>query len=294
MTWKTWENSVQVHREVRWEPLLFTVEFLRDSGAGSTKNLWKQCKEDAKVGRIGWTLCEEKLWLQPPPSSRLLCDCLPPPTEGWRLVFWGEQSRQLLFSGTPAPRGQTPTPARRWGDCARWVLRTQLLPTLSNRSLVPVLTVSQDGGSHGSLSLHCISHCNLSFLMNPTTRIHKEKYTKSNYLRILKTTHTHPPNKQTANWGSQHLTKDKGSGCQFSICSFFLCPTGEPNQDTVQRAQWGNTLRQNCLSGQKTGRGVPLSWGAQGNFPVPSHTHTFLSLLYPKGTHAELSDDAGS
>lgn len=97
---------------------------------------------------------------------------------------------------------------------------------------------------------------------------------KSDCLRIFeKHTHTH----KQANWGSQHLTEDQGSGCEFSICSFLLCPTGESNQDTVRHAQRGSTGRENCLSNQKTGRGLPLGIGAQGNSPVVSHTLTSFS-----------------
>lgn len=126
------------------------------------------------------------------------------------------------------------------------------------------------------------AHCSLSLPLNhnwnPWEKYKKKKQLFENSGK--KTTHTHRQIGEVNTW-----QKTRAVAVSFLfVCSFLLCPTGEPNQDTVA-----------CSERKYSERKLPF-WPkdrARGPFElrnshVASPTHFSLSLLCPKGTHAAL------
>lgn len=97
-------NSVQVSYGVKWEPVQVLQQNSRKAQvleASSTSG--NMCEEDAKIGRVVWTLCEKKLWLQTSsPASGSCVIVLPNQGKDWRFIPWKGWNRVPLFSGTPA------------------------------------------------------------------------------------------------------------------------------------------------------------------------------------------------
>lgn len=184
-----------------------------------------------------------------------------------------------LFSGESragsvcSQGGQSPTPARRWGDCVHagcWGPNSYPHSELSNSSLVPILTMSQDGGSYCSLSLP-LNHNQNSW----------ERIQKSNYLRILeKNTHT-----KTGKLGKSTL--DKRQGQWLSVFYLFVIFAFAPQVSQIRTLC--SMLSKEILR-EKTAflakrQGEGSLWAEEHREIALSHpTHTLLSLTaLPQG-----------